>query len=137
MLAIKLRRVGKKHQVSYRMVVAEKRSKLQGRFAEDLGFYNPHTKEVKVDGERVKYWLAKGAKPTDTVFNLLVKNGLAEGSAKKSHSTHKRKKQLEREKAAAEAAAAPAVSEEAPAVPEAAVEETQAEEAAVAEEPQS
>lgn len=79
MLAIKLQRVGKKHQPSYRVVVAEKRSKLGGPPVENLGSYNPFTKAAIIDKERVAYWLKTGAQPTVRVHNLFVKNGLISG----------------------------------------------------------
>lgn len=71
MLAIKLRRIGKKHQAAYRIVVAEKRSKLQGRYVEDLGWFNPHTDAISVNRERADYWIKNGAQPTERVRNLL------------------------------------------------------------------
>lgn len=73
MLAIKLKRIGKKHQAAYRVIVAEKRSKLGGRYAEDLGWFNPHTNEISVDKTRIEYWIKNGAKPTDRVRRLLEK----------------------------------------------------------------
>lgn len=73
MLAIKLRTVGKKHQRSFRVVVQEKKAKLQGKFVEDLGWYNPHTNAHKIDAERVSYWVKAGAQPTKTVTDLLKK----------------------------------------------------------------
>ncbi|OGZ03102.1 MAG: 30S ribosomal protein S16 [Candidatus Liptonbacteria bacterium RIFOXYC1_FULL_36_8] len=76
MLTIKFKRQGKKHQASYRVIVSEKGKKLSGRFLDDLGFYNPHTKESSLKEEKIKYWMEKGAQPTDTLFNLLVKKGL-------------------------------------------------------------
>jgi small subunit ribosomal protein S16 len=79
MLAIKLQRIGKKHQPSFRVVVAEKRSKLGGPPVEQLGTYDPRTKIVMVEKERVEYWLKVGAKPTPTVHNLLVKTGAISG----------------------------------------------------------
>lgn len=79
MLAIKLQRIGKKHQPSYRLVVAEKRSKLGAPPVEDLGSYNPSTKAVNVKGERVNYWIKNGAHPTITAHNLLVKNSVISG----------------------------------------------------------
>ncbi len=79
MITVKFRRIGKKHQASYRLIVSEKGSKLAGRFLEDLGFYNPHTKEARIDGEKVTAWIKKGAQPSDTVFNLLVTRGIIEG----------------------------------------------------------
>lgn len=79
MLAIKLQRVGKKHQPSFRIVIAEKRSKLGAPPVEDIGSYNPHTKAVGAQKDRVAYWIKSGAKPTPTVWNLLVKAGAVSG----------------------------------------------------------
>ena len=76
MLAIKLQRIGKRGQAMYRLVVGERRSKLDGRQVEDLGWYNPHTKEAKFAGERVNHWISMGAQPTDTVRVLLGKHGV-------------------------------------------------------------
>src|SRR3989344_1858561 len=73
MLAIKLKRIGKKNQPSYRIVVQPKRSKLNGRFIEDLGWYNPMTKKAKILGERVLHRMKQGAQPTPSVHNLLVR----------------------------------------------------------------
>ena len=73
MLAIKLQRIGKKHQPSYRLVVVEKRSKLPGPPVEDLGSYNPATKVLETKKERVAYWIKVGAQPTVSTHNLLVK----------------------------------------------------------------
>ncbi|PIR04745.1 MAG: 30S ribosomal protein S16 [Candidatus Liptonbacteria bacterium CG11_big_fil_rev_8_21_14_0_20_35_14] len=104
MLAIKLKRIGKKKQPSYRIVVAEKKSKANGGFVEDLGFFNPHSKEKKIEGERVNYWIKNGAKPTETVHNLLVSESVILNAKVKSHSTRRRKKHIEKEeKAKAEA----------------------------------
>ena len=79
MLAIKLQRIGKKHQPSYRVVVAEKRSKMQGPPVEDLGSYNAFTKTFAVNAERVKHWLQIGALPTASVHNLFVTHKMVEG----------------------------------------------------------
>jgi small subunit ribosomal protein S16 len=124
MLAIKLQRVGKKHQPSYRLVVAEKRSKMAAPPVEDLGAYNPFTKATTFNGERVAYWLGVGARPTLTVHNLLVAQGLL--SAPKRAVKMKRKAAAPAPAAAAEsetktetvtvAAATAAPSTEAPAV---------------------
>lgn len=76
MLAIKLQRIGKKHQPSYRVVVAEKRSKMAAPPVEDLGFYDPSSKKLEIKAERVAHWLKTGAAPTVTVHNLLVKKGV-------------------------------------------------------------
>ncbi len=73
MLAIKLQRIGKKHQPSFRVVVAERRSKMQGPPIEDLGSYNPETKAFEVKKDRVSHWMKVGAQPTSTAHNLLVR----------------------------------------------------------------
>src|SRR3989344_1652402 len=92
MLAIKLQRIGKKHRPSYRVVVAEKRSKMAAPPVEDLGSYSPFTKSIVVDKTRALYWIEKGARPTATVHNLLVRSGAISGpkraiSIKKKQST--------------------------------------------------
>ena len=79
MLAIKLQRIGKKHQPFFRIVVAEKRSKMIAPPVEDLGSYNPSTKAVHAAADRVAYWISCGAKPTPTVWNLLLKAGAVAG----------------------------------------------------------
>jgi small subunit ribosomal protein S16 len=76
MLAIKLQRIGKKHQPSYRLVVAESRSKMAAPPVEDLGSYQPRTKAAAFKKERISYWLGIGAQPTLTVHNLLVTQGI-------------------------------------------------------------
>lgn len=76
MLAIKLQRIGKKHQPSYRLVVAEKRSKMAAPPVEDLGSYNPFTKAMTLKKDRAAYWLKVGVQPTVTAHNLLVKEGI-------------------------------------------------------------
>ena len=73
---IRLRRMGAKRQPSYRVVVADSRYPRDGRFIEEIGFYDP-TKEpsvVKVDAEKAKKWIANGAQPTDTVRAILKNN---------------------------------------------------------------
>ena len=75
MLKIKLTRTGKKKQPSYRIVIAEARSKRDGKFVENLGTYNPLQKKtkVKINRERFDYWIKKGAQPTETVRRLYKK----------------------------------------------------------------
>lgn len=73
---IRLRRMGAKKAPFYRIVVADSRYPRDGRFIEELGYYDP-TKEpsvLKVDDEKAKSWIANGAQPTDTVKALLKKN---------------------------------------------------------------
>ena len=79
MLAIKLKLAGKKHQRMFRVVVAEKKSKLQGRYVDDLGFWNPHINKHSLDKEKTQKWIKSGAQPTAGVFNLLVKEGIIKG----------------------------------------------------------
>lgn len=73
MLAIKLMRTGAKKSPSYRVVVKEKQSKRDGAYLENLGTYNPtrDPAEIKLNLNRVNYWIEKGAQPTDTVVRLI------------------------------------------------------------------
>ena len=73
MLAIKLMRTGAKKRPSYRIIVKEKQSKRDGACLENLGTYNPTREpaEIKLDLDRVKYWIGKGAQPTGTVDRLI------------------------------------------------------------------
>lgn len=89
MLVIRLQKIGRKHQPSYRVVVSERRSKLGGPAVEDLGFYNSFSKNFSVTKERALRWLQVGAKPTPTVHNLFVKNGIVSGSKIKIRITKK------------------------------------------------
>ena len=75
---IRLRRMGAKKAPFYRVVVADSRYPRDGRFIEEIGYYNPLTTpaEVKIDGEKAKKWIANGAQPTDTVKALLKKNDI-------------------------------------------------------------
>lgn len=77
---IRLKRMGAKKKPFYRIVVADSRSPRDGRFIEELGYYNPisEPKEVKIDAEKAIKWLKEGAKPTDTVNGLLKNNGVLE-----------------------------------------------------------
>lgn len=79
---IRLRRMGAKKNPFYRIVVADSRSPRDGRFIEELGFYNPLTepKTIKIDDEKAKKWLGNGAKPTDVVERLFRQSGLYEKS---------------------------------------------------------
>jgi len=74
MVAIKLKMIGKKGQRSFRVIVQEGRSKLRGKFIEDLGWYNPHSNKIELKKERVLYWLGVGAQPTETVSQLIKKS---------------------------------------------------------------
>ena len=72
-VSIRLRRMGSTRKPSYRVVVADKRSPRDGRFIEILGHYNPLTSPptVKIDREKVRSWIAKGAQPSNTVKKLI------------------------------------------------------------------
>ncbi len=98
MLAIKLKRTGKKHQASFRIVVGEKRAKFRGRATEDLGWLDPKSKKNDLKKDRILYWIKVGAKPTATVHNLLVKEGIVKGTKIAVHK--KSKKQPEAAQAA-------------------------------------
>lgn len=78
MVKIRLRRMGAKKAPFYRIVVADSRYPRDGRFIEEIGYYDP-TKDpavVKIDGDKAKAWIANGAQPTDTVRVLLKKNNI-------------------------------------------------------------
>ncbi len=75
---IRLRRTGGKKQASYRVVVTDSRAPRDGRFIENVGNYNPRTDPAtfEINDERARYWLSKGAQPSDAVARLLQKKGL-------------------------------------------------------------
>ena len=82
MLAIRLMRMGAKKSPSYRVVVKEKLSKRDGAYVENVGFYNPtrNPAEVRLDMERVNYWIERGAQPTDTVRQLIRRQSKAQAA---------------------------------------------------------
>jgi small subunit ribosomal protein S16 len=93
MLVIRLFRVGKKNQPSFKIVVTDKRNSPRGgRFVEQVGFYNSLNKEKRIIVDRMKYWLSVGAKPSDTVYNLLIQEKIIEG---KKIAVHKKSKKKE------------------------------------------
>ena len=80
MLVIRLFRVGKKNQPFFKIVVIDKRrAAKRGRFVEEVGFLNPLTKEKSLKKERIEYWMSVGAQPSDTLLNLLIKEGIVKG----------------------------------------------------------
>ena len=91
MLTIRLSRVGKKKQPSYRLLVQEKGRDPWGTHLEILGQYDPlaNPKKIAFDAERIKYWIGKGAQTSATVRNLLIDQKIIEGSKVKAHPTHK------------------------------------------------
>lgn len=131
MLKLKLSRVGKRKQPIFRVLVVEQQKDPWGTYIENVGQYNPRStpKKIELNAERIKYWISVGAKPTDTVHNLLVTAGIINEKKRNVSSLGKiarderakaaedaKKAKLEAaaaKKAEAEAAAAPAA--EAPA----------------------
>ena len=81
MVKIRLKRMGMKKMPFYRVVVADERSPRDGRFIEEIGYYNPMTEPatIKIDAEKAQTWLKNGAQPTDTARTLLKKSGVIEG----------------------------------------------------------
>ena len=77
---MRLRRLGAKKAPFYRVIVADSRSPRDGRFIEEIGYYNPMTNpaEIKIDAEKAKKWLGNGAQPTETVKSLLKKSGIVD-----------------------------------------------------------
>lgn len=80
---IRLKRMGAKKKPFYRVVVADSRSPRDGKFIEELGYYNPLTSpaEIKINSEKAEKWLSNGAQPTDTVRSLFKKAGIEKPSA--------------------------------------------------------
>ena len=77
---IRLRRMGQKKAPFYRVVVADSRYPRDGRFIEEIGYYNPITEpaEIKIDAEKAKKWISNGAQPTETVKSLLKRTNIVE-----------------------------------------------------------
>lgn len=93
MLKIRLQRVGRTHEPSFRLVLTDsKNSTKSGRFIEILGSYDPRKSTDSLGAERIKYWISQGAKPTDTVHNLLLKHKILIG--KKANVSSKSKKAI-------------------------------------------
>ena len=143
MIKLRLKRFGKKREASFRLVATNSTSRRDGRPLEELGYYNPRTKETRLDTEAIRARLNQGAQPTDTVLSLLEKGGLVEKTVRPAEIIGKKKQAEAREAAekqakkdAAEAAAAAkaeaeaAAKAEAEAAAEAAAAEAPAEEPA-------
>lgn len=123
MLMIRFQRIGRTNDPAFRISVLEKeRAAKAGNIVEQLGTYNPKSKEFTINEEAVKSWIAKGAQPTDSIRNLLINKGILEG--KKVNVLPKKTPQKKDEPEGAAAPAAP-VAESAPV--EAPAEETPAE----------
>ncbi len=90
MLVIRFTRIGKKNQPMYRIIVTDKRRATRGgRFVEILGNYNPFTKKTNIKADRVTYWISKGAKPSVSINNLLVKENIIKGVKIATHAKKK------------------------------------------------
>ena len=75
---MRLRRRGAKKAPTYRVIIADSRSPRDGRFIEEIGYFNPRTDEVKIDADKAKVWIKNGAQPTDTVRALLKKSNIVD-----------------------------------------------------------
>jgi small subunit ribosomal protein S16 len=127
MLTIRLARVGTKNRPSYRIIICEKGRDNYGKILENLGTYNAFTKDLKLNEEKMKGWVAKGAQLSATLNNLFITKGIIKGDKQKSRRMNTEKivkkrtdkeaadkKAVEEAKAAAEAAkVAAAAAEEA------------------------
>lgn len=125
MLKIKLSRVGKRKQPIYRLLIVEKQKDPWGTYIENVGEYNPRTQPptIKLNEERIKYWISVGAQPTDTVHNMLVTAGMIKEKKRnvsklgKAAREEKAKVAADAKKAKMEAAAAKKAEAEAKAAP--------------------
>ena len=135
MLTIRLARSGAKKRPFFHVSVADSRMPRDGRFVERVGYYNPIASgqevRLKLDLERIDYWIGQGAQPSVRVLNLLKQNKETPEQTEKRLAT----KELKRQKKLAKKLADKELAEEAPAVEEAATEEAPAEEAATEEAP--
>ncbi|MFC4352881.1 30S ribosomal protein S16 [Fodinicurvata halophila] len=130
-LKIRLARGGAKKRPFYSIVVADTRMPRDGRFKEKLGTYNPmlpreHEERIRLNGERIQYWLSHGAQPTDRVARFLVERNLIEAKPRREQTKknqpgakaqERQREAEERRKEAEEAAAAAAAEEQTAAEP--------------------
>ena len=129
MIKLRLKRFGKKRETSFRIVACNSTSRRDGRPLQELGFYNPRTKETRLDTEALRARLEQGAQPSDTVRTLLERGGLLTKTVRPAEVIGKLKQEEARKKAAADAKAAAKAEAEAKASEDAAAEEAPAEEA--------
>lgn len=107
MLTIKLARIGKTKEPTFRLILTEKAKDPSGTYLENLGTYNARKKEVQLKSERITYWLSKGAQATPTAHNLLVEQKVVSAAkVKKVKITGRRKAKLAEKKKAVAAPAA-------------------------------
>ncbi len=112
MLAIRFQRQGRKNSAFFRVVLTESSRPPKSGFLKILGWYNPHTKEVKLEKEEITAWLDKGAKASNSVARLLVQSGIKHKGAEYTPNTPKSKKSKGDEKSAKPAAPKEEVAEE-------------------------
>lgn len=104
MLMIRFQRIGRKNDAAFRMAVLPKASGPKaGKYVDLVGTYNPKTKAMTVDGAKIKDWMSKGAQVSPSLHNLLVKNGVVEGTKKASVVSKKNLEKNVKAKAEAEA----------------------------------
>ena len=104
MIKLRLKRFGKKREASFRLVACNSTSRRDGRPLQELGFYNPRTKETRLDTEAIRERLGQGAQPTDVVRTLLERGGLIEKTTRSAETVGKAKQAADREAAAKQAA---------------------------------
>jgi len=105
MIKLRLKRFGKKRESSFRLVACNSTSRRDGRPLQELGFYNPRTKETRLDTEALRTRLGQGAQPTDAVRSLLEKGGLLEKKVRPAEVIGKQKQEKERSEKKKDAAA--------------------------------
>ncbi len=105
MIKLRLKRFGKKRESSFRLVACNSTSRRDGRPLQELGFYNPRTKETRLDTEALRIRLGQGAQPTDAVRTLLEKGGLLEKKVRPAEVVGKQKQEKERLQTKKDAAA--------------------------------
>ena len=127
MIKLRLKRFGKKRETSFRIVACNSTSRRDGRPLQELGFYNPRTKETRLDTDALRARLEQGAQPSDTVRTLLERGGLLTKSVRPAEVIGKLKQEEARKKEAADAKAAAKAEAEAAAAEEAPAEEAPAE----------
>jgi len=91
MLTIRLSKVGKKNKKMFRVVISEKTKDPVGDSLEILGSYNPHSKDLQVKADRVKYWISKGAQMSPTISNLFIEKKIIEGKKTKTSGISKKR----------------------------------------------
>lgn len=104
MLTIRLSRTGKRNKPNFRLIVVDKQKDPWGTFLENVGYYNPKSKDLQVAADRIKFWMSKGAQPSGTIHNLLISKGILEGKkVRASKLSKKRKARLAKKQETADA----------------------------------